>query len=172
MRLLPLILLILCLAACDGDAGTSSIAPPVPEPDLPLAQQLELIRAGQRDHIRVWDALVADTDIAAIAAQPTIVRIVFNNTTLTDTGVAQLAAMPKLETLRIVSAQVTDASLAALAESKTLRHLILVDTPVTDAGLVHLEKLATLESLYLEGTRVTDAGIASLLKQRPTLHVH
>ncbi|MEX2212696.1 MAG: hypothetical protein WD768_01125 [Phycisphaeraceae bacterium] len=146
--------------------------PAPPEKDEPLDTQLAQARAGQLDFVRLWFAPATDAEAQIIADTPGIIRVIFNNTTITDAGLAALATMPALETLRLRSAIVTDAGLASLAACKTLRHLILVDARITDAGLLRLKDWPALESLYLIDTGVTDEGVAALLQQRPALHVH
>lgn len=166
MRLLPILLLLASLLACDAKP-----APQAPAAEPSLIVQIEKVRTGQSTEIRLSPRF-SRTNLPAIVALPELVRLNLNETDLTDEDVKQLASMPKLETLRFSSPSVTDASLAHLATSKTLRHLLLFDTPITDLGLAHLASLDSLESLYLTNTRVTDAGLSALLQRRPTLHVH
>ena len=124
----------------DDAAGT------LDDTSIPLADQVEAVRAGESSRIRVSG--------------------------VTDSQVADVVQLAGLELLKIDSPHLTDRSLAVIGKSRSLRFVILHNAAVTDAGLLQLKDMEQLESLYLFNTRVTDQGVAALAEQLPRLHLH
>jgi hypothetical protein len=166
----------LALAALGGVACSTSSPSDTAEParsEPSLAEQIQAVRDGRSDQIRLDRAIVTDDDLRQLEGlEDQLLRINFSHTEITDRGLALISRMPKLEQVRLASPRISDAGLASLAELKQLRFLHLIDVPITDAGLEHLHGLANLESLYLDGTGVTDAGIERLLAALPGVHLH
>jgi len=147
----------------------SDLAPSEPT----LAEQIQAVRNGESNQLRLNHTLVRDQDLQGLdGLEDRLQRINFANTQITDSGLKKLAGNQNLEQLRLASPKITDDGLAALEGLEQLRFLHLLDMPITDAALTHLYRLKNLESLYLDGTRVTDAGIEQLVKQLPNVHLH
>jgi hypothetical protein len=169
--LAALALLALGGAACSPPSSGDAGARPPSEPN--LTEQVQAVRDGRSDQIRLDQALVTDDDLRQLAGlEDQLLRINCSHTEITDRGLALISRLPRLEQVRLAIPRISDAGLACLAELKQLRFLHLIDAPVTDAGLDHLHGLSNLESLYLDGTGVTDAGIERLVAALPGVHLH
>jgi hypothetical protein len=171
LTLTALALLALGGVACSTSSPSDNATPARSE--LSLAEQIQAVRDGQSDQIRLDRAIVTDDDLPQLEGlEDQLLRINCSHTEITDRGLALISRLPRLEQLRLASPRISDAGLTSLAELKELRFLHLIDMPITDAGLDHLHGLSNLESLYLDGTSVTDAGIERLLAALPGVHLH
>jgi len=158
--------------AGDAAAGEPQDGPPPGRKDVPLDQQLEEIRAGDRTELRLLHATVGDDDLPGIEPLHGLRRINLPRSRLTDAALAKFAELPELIQLRIGSPQITDDGMHHVAHMRKLRFLHLIDVPITDAGLVPLHKMTWLESFYIDGGNVTDDGLSRLLEKLPKLHLH
>jgi hypothetical protein len=147
---------------------------PVAESDeISLARQVEDVRVGQSNQIRVDRTAVTDADLRQLEGlEEKLERINISQSSITDVGLARLGRFKRLEQLRLASPRASDAGLESLEQLSRLRFLHLIDAPISDAGLDRLQSLPMLESLYLDGANLTDAGIDRFIKARPQVHLH
>ncbi|MEX0742048.1 MAG: hypothetical protein WD079_04565 [Phycisphaeraceae bacterium] len=151
--------------------GCGAGAPPPAEQD--WNAQVQAVRAGEAEEIRVEANEVGDDQVAMLQGQLTLRRLSLGRARITGEGLERIAELQTLELLRLVgAAALDDQSLRHLGEMHGLEHLMLYDVPITDAGLEHLHGLHGLESFYFSGTAITDDGIAELSRALPDLHVH
>ena len=165
----------ICLVVSLAMAGcvkTVSTAPPT-EREATLAEQIQGVRDGRSEVLRLDETIVHDADLQPLAdVAMKVRRINFSHTDISDAGLAQIGQLENLEQLRLASPKVTDAGMEQVARLTKLRFLHLLNAPVGDAGLDKLHGLTQLESLYLDHTNVTDEGLARLLKALPQVHLH
>jgi hypothetical protein len=140
--------------------------------ELPLAQQVQRVRAGLADAVVVETVNLSDQDVAPLTKLAGLRRLVLGQTRITDAALAGLAELPQLEQLRCASPHLTDEGMASIAHMSQLRFLHLAGAPITDAGLGPIRLLPKLESFYLDGSRATPQGLADLQTARPDLHIH
>lgn len=183
----------LLTVGCQQNSTDQAPAEPA-EPD--LQAQIEAVKSGTSDSIRVTRQKVDPAELAALAeitslrelrldfcpvsdAQvPMIVPlegleiINFPRSALTHQGVAQLAQLPKLRLVRLGGEGIDDAAVSALAENENIRFLHFLDCPVTDAALEEIAEMEKLQSFYIDNTPITDEGLSNLVKRRPRLHIH
>jgi len=89
-----------------------------------------------------------------------VVRIHFNNKTITPTSLQAIHKLNRLHTLTLTACRVTDEGVAHLASLRELRVLRLDrNKAVTDTGLAHLVNLTKLETLNVANTQLTDEGL-------------
>jgi hypothetical protein len=138
-----------------------------------LAQQLEAVRAGRSNEIRLERQAFTPEDLAHLdGLENSLERLNLGQTTLDDESLRRLARFKKLVQLRLRAPAVTDAGMAHVAGLEQLRYLHLLDVPITDAGLQQLQALGKLESLYLDHARISDAGARAFVEARPDVHFH
>ena len=129
--------------------------------------RVTLDSAGRISSVDLRASWVSDSDMAALAALPNLVRLDLSLTRISDHGLQQLKAAPAIADLNLCYAElITDAGLSTVKGWKHLTRLNVRGTKVTDATLQHLAAVSSLESLDIGSAQITDVGldlIASLL---------
>lgn len=105
----------------------------------------------------------SDSDLATLAAVPTLSRLDLSETRITDHGLRQLKNAPGIADLNLRYAElITDEGISALKSWKHLARLNLEGTKITDSALQHLSALSSLKALNIGSVQVTDAGLEAL----------
>src|SRR5262245_37205574 len=116
--------LLLAVGVCLSFGCSRPPAETKPEPELPLAAQIQMVRDGLRDELRLDHTLVRDADLEQLdGLESKLRRVNFSRTELTDEGLARLAEMTDLRQLRLSSDKITDEALASLERLPHLRYL-------------------------------------------------
>lgn len=97
--------------------------------------------------------------LKAIALQ--LVSLNLGRTLIADDDIAQLAALKNLRRLHLDHTGITDKGLDKIP-SDVLVYLNLVGTQVTNAGVKTLARLKSLKELYIFDTRITAKGVGQL----------
>ncbi|HEY2893869.1 MAG TPA: hypothetical protein VGJ16_06645 [Pirellulales bacterium] len=163
------------LVGCLMLVGCSSAKVDRPsEPAEPsLAEQVEAVRAGRSNEIRIERQAFMPEELAQLdGLDDSLERLNLGQTTLDDESLRRLGRFKKLVQLRLRAPAVTDAGIAPVAELEQLRYLHLMDVPITDAGLQKLQSLGKLESLYVDHAQLSDAGARAFVEARPDVHFH
>ena len=104
-----------------------------------------------------------DSDLASLAAIPTLYRLDLSDTRISDHGLRQLKNAPAITDLNLRYAElITDEGISALKTWRHLKRLNLEGTKVTDSTLPQLSTLSSLEALNIGSVLVTDAGLEAL----------
>ena len=124
---------------------------------------------GQIVAVDLRASWVTDSDMANLAALPTLSRLDLSLTRITDHGLQQLKAAQGITDLNLYYAElITDAGLSTVKGWKHLRRLNVRGTKVTDTTLQHLSSVASLESLDIGYAQITDVGL-DLMTSLPNL---
>jgi hypothetical protein len=138
--------------------------PPVAE--LPLAEQVALVRSGRSATIQVALQPLADADLVEWSSLANLQVLLLDHAgnAISDAGCQALARAEGLVHLRIRGGDIGDAGLAHLARLPRLKVLNLPQCRCTDRGIASLAALPRLESLRLGSPYATDVGMESLEK--------
>ena len=135
-----------------------------PVEELPLEEQLALVRAGQRTVIHVTGRPLGNDDLAFCPAESRVETLLLDHpeNTITSTGCRTLAALPRLSHLRIRGGHIDDLALEELSRLSQLEILNLPQCRGSDSGLAALAEMPRLSQLRLGGPHLTHAAAAEL----------
>ncbi len=118
---------------------------------------------GRAVSIDLRASWASDSDVASLAAFPTLRKLDLSETRITDHGLRQLKNVPAIADLNLRYAEmITDAGMSALKNWKHLARLNLEGTKITDSALQQISALSSLEVLNIGSVQVTDAGLEAL----------
>jgi len=116
--------------------------------------------AGKIVSVDLRASWVSDSDVAGLAALPSLTHLDLSLTRISDHGLLELKGAPAITDLNLCYAElITDAGLSAVKSWKHLKRLNLRGTKVTDAALQHLAVVSSLESLDIGYAQITDVGV-------------
>lgn len=116
--------------------------------------------AGKIVAVDLRASWISDSDMAALAALPSVERLDLSLTRISDHGLLQLKTSPAISDLNLCYAElITDAGVSAVKGWKHLKRINLRGTKVTDATLQHLSAVTSLESLDIGFAQITDVGL-------------
>lgn len=107
------------------------------EKDLQLLEPLK----KQLIWLKLSNAPVADTNLAAITRLPNVTRLFLDKTRVTDKGLQQLKNCLQLQYLNLVGTKVTAKGLSQLAGLKNLQQLYLYQTSISGPDWIYLRKI-------------------------------
>lgn len=179
------VLLVAVLTGCreSSPPPTSLVRVEIPAAEAGWRSQIDAVRDGRSDEIRVTEFLVssnefreladgcdglatlildrADLATADLSFLPDLpnLRWIKLPTAVDDEAASVLSECRGLETLNVPAAVFTDVGLAELATLERLSLFRFASPDVTDAGLKPLAALPNLRFLHLLDVPITDAGL-------------
>lgn len=144
--------------------STYDAAESAPQPEPPLASQVEAVARRTSATIHVESQALVDEDLASLVPLAGLQVLTLDNASnsISDRGCEQLAGMTSLVHLRVRGGSIGDDGLAHLASLPQLKILNLPQCRATDRGLAVLAQLPRLAQLRLGSDRITDGGIQDL----------
>lgn len=140
--------------------------------ELGWAEQVDLVRQGDRTTIHIADGVVNNDNLADLDSCPTLTELKLDRGFVTDTGTPFIAKLSKLEILWLRQCPLRDDGMRHIASAASLRRLNLPQGRCSDVGLAELQRLPNLEYLRISSPRVTADGLCSLGKVQSLRWLH
>ncbi|MFT7641317.1 MAG: hypothetical protein ACI9G1_003064 [Pirellulaceae bacterium] len=133
-----------------------------PPAELSFESQIEMVKRGESDEIRIHDTVVTNDDMARLQEVPQLRVLDLKKTKIDDRGLLVLAQHENLHQLALRGAKITDAGIEHLVDLPKLAILNLPDAKFTNKSLERLQQLKKLELLRFGSPNVTNEGLGHL----------
>ncbi len=137
--------------------------------EIPFAEQIELIRAGDATSIDVSAGEITDDQLASIGELKSLDTIIIDAGKITDAGLKALPDLPALTSVRLRASPVSDEGFATLAKCAALRAINIPQAECTAAGIAALKPLEQLRSLRIGSAKLTSHETVEAIKSLPHL---
>jgi hypothetical protein len=144
------------------DQGEPPPRTPVEPREVPWEKQIEAVRAGEAESVRMSLSAVTENQWAMLTQQCQSLAVLEADVSLLEpNALEELKALPHLRQL-VLHGRVDDAWIHQIAALSGIRHLNLPDAQFTNAGLRTLAALPRLELLRFRSTHVNDEGMRTV----------
>ena len=153
---------VLALLLGCADSDRQQPATPVAPREVPWAEQVDLVRAGEADAVRAPLAAVTPAQWSMLAQQCESLEILEADVSrLSPDRLHEVAGLPRLRQL-VLHGPIDDEWIRQIVTIKGLRNLNLPDAEFTNAGLEELADLPELELLRFRSPHVSDEGMQTI----------
>ena len=177
-------LLCLCIVTALGSAGcrrSSDDAQPASaassgdsSPEQPWVQQVEQVRSGASDEIRLERRAVSSAELEQLAGLSKLRTLILDAGSVRNEDVSALQGLNKLEHLRLRASPLTDDGLSELSRCG-LESLVILNLPQaspTAEGLRALRRLPRVRQLRIAGKQIDNAAVEELARWPELTSLH